>query len=71
MKRKLYAYRAGKWKRNADLLICLLNEGGPVLNGAHESTAVDIVVLLAIGPLLFEVIDFESAILWNPVGLDR
>lgn len=47
-------------------LVGLFEEAGPVFDGADEGAAVDVVEGLSVGPVFFEIVDFEFYVFGDP-----
>lgn len=49
----------------------MLDEAGPVANGVAHAAAVNEVEFGRVGPVGFDVVDFEVDVWGHPAGLDR
>lgn len=52
------------------IFVALLNERRPVLDSAQKVAGMDEIELLGIGPIILDIVDFETDIWWEKAWLD-
>lgn len=61
----------GCLERKGDALVDVVDERGPVLDGAGEVAGVDVAeALFAVGPGVFGIVNLETDVWRDPFGLD-